>query len=373
MILLFLKAICQKWTSFVRSFPVKQANAFSVIEWNQDSLLLLDQTRLPSEEVYLRITSVSELVAAIQSLAVRGAPLLGVAGAYGCVLAALESMKLAESERKAHFAKRLDELEVSRPTAVNLKWAIDRQRKVYEKNQSDFSTLFEALRMEAKKIHLEDREANLKISQHGAEALREGAVLTICNSGSLATGGMGTAFGVLSHAFDLKKIQHVYACETRPLLQGLRLTAWELGKKEIPFSVICDSMAAVVLRDKKISAVVVGADRIAANGDAANKIGTYQLAILAKHFEVPFIVAAPTSTFDLSIKEGKDIPIEERNKNEILSVLGNNQPVRSFDVFNPAFDVTPHSLISMLVCEAGIIENPDENKMKRFFAESEWN
>lgn len=340
----------------------------NAIEWMNQSVVLLDQTKLPHEEVYISHDSVAELIKSIQSLAVRGAPLLGLTGGYGTVLAALESLKTTGSDRKKIFYQLLDDLEKSRPTAVNLKWGIERQKKVFERFDSELTdACIEGLLEEAKKIHLEDIQYNYQIADFGSGILREGKVLTICNTGDLATGGIGTAFGVIAKGYEEKKVRHVYACETRPLLQGLRLTAWELQKNSIPFTMICDSMAALVMRDEKITTVIAGADRIAANGDTANKIGTYQLAVLAKYHGADFIIAAPSSTFDFSIRSGREIPIEQRHSSEILNILDENQHITNPSVYNPAFDVTPHELITAIVCEQGVIRNPNEETMQSFF------
>lgn len=345
---------------------MKLCPKISALEWKTNQLVLLDQTRLPQEETYLEIKKTSELTHEIKRLAVRGAPLLGIAGAYGCVLAAQEVLSFSHEERAQRLESLLTELENSRPTAVNLKWGIERQKKILASVNEISSQLVEAWIKEAAKIHTEDIESNRKIAQFGSEKIGKGNLLTICNTGDLATGGIGTAFGILSACYQSQKASHVFACETRPLLQGLRLTAWELSKNQIPHTLICDNMAAVVLRDQNIAAVVTGADRITANGDAANKIGTYQLAVLAKHHGVPFIVAAPTSTFDSQLKQGSEIVIEERKKEEILGILGPRELKTPIPVWNPAFDVTPHSLISMIVCEFGVIENPTESRMKDF-------
>ncbi len=340
----------------------------NAIEWTNNAVVLLDQTKLPNQEVYLSHHSVSELVKSIQSLAVRGAPLLGIAGGYGSVLAAIESLKASDSERKETFLNLLTTLENSRPTAVNLKWGIARQKKLFEDFGSTLSDAFiDALIEEARKIHEEDIYFNFQIANWGADILREGNILTVCNTGDLATGGVGTAFGVIAKGYEQKKVRHVFACETRPLLQGLRLTAWELERKNIPFTVICDSMAALVMREKRITAVIAGADRIAANGDTANKVGTYQLSVLAKHHGADFIIAAPSSTFDFSIQNGSQIPIEQRHQNEILNILDENQHLKSPLVYNPAFDVTPHELITAIVCERGVIRNPNAENMAKFF------
>lgn len=325
------------------------------VRWQDGSCLLLDQTALPHVEKYVRCETFDQIVACIRTLSVRGAPAIGVAGAYGVVLAAKQALALPESERAAFLDAAVGDLAQARPTAVNLRWATDRMRRAWSQQEITLATV-ERLLDESLRIHAEDARANARLASLGAAVLPPGEILTYCNTGSLATGGQGTALGVVQEAHRLGKVSHVYACETRPLLQGLRLTAWELKRMGIPYTVLCDNMAATILRSRPISAVVVGADRIARNGDTANKIGTYGLAILARHHRVPFFVAAPSSTFDGTAATGDDIPIEERAPEEILAILG----VGEFapNVCNPSFDVTPHELISGIVFETGVVTPP---------------
>ncbi|MCB0417525.1 MAG: S-methyl-5-thioribose-1-phosphate isomerase [Bdellovibrionaceae bacterium] len=323
------------------------------VEWRGDTCRLLDQTRIPGRETYIDCRDYREVVDAIRSLAVRGAPAIGVAGAFAVVLAARSAKDLKEP--KPFFEKALLEIREARPTAVNLSWAVERMRGVAESTGLDADRLLQ----EAEALHAEDIQFNLDIARHGLELFdRKISVGTYCNTGDLATGGVGTAFGLIHGAYLNDRVSHVYTCETRPVLQGLRLTAWELYKNEIPFTAICDNMAASLMAAGRIEAVFLGADRIAANGDAANKIGTYALAVAAKYHGIPFYVVAPSSTFDLSLASGAEIPIEQRDAKEILSVLGDNTPPEAWPVYNPAFDVTPHQLITGIVCERGVLKAP---------------
>ncbi|GMV83216.1 MAG: methylthioribose-1-phosphate isomerase [Planctomycetota bacterium] len=330
------------------------------LEWCGTHLRLLDQTKLPGEETYLEIRSVAELCDAIRRLVVRGAPALGCAGAYGVILCYREACKCRGLPSDT-FAYLIGKLADARPTAVNLRWAVERVRGVLEPFDSHPPEAREsALEAEARAIHEEDKEMCDAIGRHGAALLpKDGATLmTHCNAGALATGGSGTALAVMYAAQAAGVKLHVYADETRPLLQGARLTAWELSRAGIDVTVICDNMAASVMREKKPDAVVVGADRIAANGDAANKIGTYGLAILAKHHGVPFYIAAPSSTFDLSLSSGAEIPIEQRARDEIAKPYGRASVPEGAQVYNPAFDVTPADLIAGLITERGVLLPP---------------
>ena len=299
---------------------IKSIVNYQPIEWKGDMVKLLDQTLLPTEEVYLEISDYREIMTAIKELKIRGAPAIGVAGAYGLVLGA----KQITARSKASFITQLHEVAIAicgtRPTARNLFWAVDRMENVAAKgkNVEDIKT---ALLKEAKKIHDEEAEATFELSKNGAELIKDGAtILTHCNTGPLATTGYGTALGIIIYAHKQGKKIQVYADETRPLLQGARLTTWELRKIGIPVTLITDSMAGYFLKKGKIDCVIVGADRIAANGDTANKIGTYSVAVLAKENKVPFYVAAPTSTFDLSLSSGNRIPIEQRNQAEVTHI-----------------------------------------------------
>ena len=342
------------------------SEAVEPVFWGKDCVGLLDQTLLPGREIYIECKSTEILIDAIKKLKVRGAPSIGVAGAYGVVLAALEVQSEIETKRLGAFKLKLEALEAARPTAVNLSWAIKKLKQVVESWSGQFNLdLVEKLLVESKRIHQENIEFNIRMANLGAECLQGGPVLTVCNAGDLATGGVGTALGVVAQGWKIGKVSHVFACETRPVLQGIRLTAWELNRKRIPYTVICDNMAAALMQKEKIGAVITGADRIAANGDVANKIGTYALAVLAKAHSIPFYVVAPSSTFDLSLSLGEEIPIEERSEEEILSVLGENRPPFSIPVWNPSFDVTPQSLISAIICENGVINQPNREKINK--------
>lgn len=329
------------------------------IAWTDGKIILLDQTELPLEEVYLELDDYRQVAEAIRALRVRGAPLIGIAAAYGLVLAARE----IEATDRESFAARLraaaDELAATRPTAVNLAWALRRLLLAAEA-APDVEAAKVALLDEARRIHVEDVEANRRMGEHGAELLPPDAVvLTHCNTGSLATAGYGTALGVIRAAREQGKLRHVYATETRPLLQGARLTAWELQHDGIPATLIADGAAGSLIQRGLIACVIVGADRIARNGDTANKIGTYMLAVLAKENGIPFYVAAPTSTVDLSLASGDDIPIEERSPDEVTDVLGRLRVAPpGIAAANPAFDVTPSRYISAIVTEAGVARAP---------------
>ncbi len=328
------------------------------VEWRNNKLIILDQTKLPQEEVYLEITHYPEVASAIKCLAVRGAPAIGVAAAYGVALGALEIQAKTRTEFSTKLKKVTKTLWDSRPTARNLFWAIERMNKVAESGKS-IEQIKKALVEEALKIHQEQIESDKSLSRLGATLINKGyTILTHCNAGALATAGYGTALGVIKHAYaEGKKIQ-VIATETRPLLQGARLTACELKKAGIPFTLITDSMAGSFMRRGKINAVVVGADRIARNGDTANKIGTYTLAVLAKEHGIPFYVAAPMSTVDLSIASGDEIVIEERQPEEVTCIRGIRTAPEGILAANPAFDVTPYRYISAIITEKGIIREP---------------
>lgn len=311
--------------------------------WAGDRLRMLDQRKLPLEESWLDLHSAHEVADAIREMAVRGAPAIGVAAAYGMALAAFRG---DDRNRSDHV------LRSSRPTAVNLFWALDRIARVQEWSGNEIFA-------EAARIELEDREANHAIGRHGTEVLRHGSrILTVCNTGSLATAGHGTALGVIRSAHEKGLVSFVYACETRPRQQGLRLTAWELSKDGIPFAVIADGAAASLMRQGKVDAVIAGADRIAANGDTANKIGTYGLAVLARAHGIPFYIAAPVSTIDGAIENGSKIPIEERSADELTVIDGVRVAPQGCPVYNPAFDVTPADLITAIVTEKGVLRPP---------------
>ena len=333
------------------------------IEWIGDLdgyAKLIDQTALPTEVVYRECRTCGEMWEAIRVLRVRGAPALGIAGALGLVLGVRSSTADTYGEFRQDLENTARYLETSRPTAVNLFWALDRLRTVAEAHREEpIHTIKETLLDEALKIIEEDRRVCRRIGEVGQELIPDGAgVLTHCNAGGLATAEYGTALAVLFAAHEAGKSIHVFADETRPLLQGARLTTWELQQAGIPVTLICDNMAAVVMRQGKVRCVIVGADRIAANGDTANKIGTYGLSIVAQAHDVPFYVAAPVSTFDLALASGAEIPIEERPAEEITEGMGRRIAPEGTEVYNPAFDVTPAKLIAAIVTERGLIHNP---------------
>jgi methylthioribose-1-phosphate isomerase len=330
------------------------------IEWIGDErgfLRLLDQTRLPSETQFVDCRSVKDVWQAIKTLQVRGAPAIGVSAAYGLLLGVGGLSGESRSNFDAALAARADELATSRPTAVNLFWALNRMRTVAgRKPELSSGECLRALFDEAREIEREDREMCAAIGRHGAPLLQDAkGVLTHCNAGALATAGDGTALAIIFEAVRRGADFTVYADETRPLWQGARLTAWELTQRRIPCTVICDNTAGWVMRQGRVQAVVVGADRIAANGDTANKIGTYSVAVLAKAHGIPFYVAAPTSTFDLALEGGERIPIEERAADEVISPFGRKLAPDGVGVFSPAFDVTPAELITAIVTERGVI------------------
>jgi methylthioribose-1-phosphate isomerase len=335
------------------------------IEWLGNKLKIIDQTQLPGKLAFLELRNYTEVVAAIKGMKVRGAPAIGVAAAYGIALGVQD----IKAENKARFLSQLDKIlkafATARPTAVNLFRAIDRMKKVAEAT-GDVPGIKQALIDEAKRIHAEEEASQERLRQLGAELIEDGfTILTHCNTGSLATAGYGTALGVIKAAAKQSKKIEVIATETRPLLQGARLTAWELMQENIPVTLITDSMAGYFMSRLKVNCVIVGADRIAANGDTANKIGTYTLAVLAKENGVPFYVAAPTSTIDLSLNSGDQIPIEERNPEEVTSIGGIRLAPKGVTAANPAFDITPHKYITAIITEKGIIREPYADMLKK--------
>ncbi len=345
------------------------------IEWIggvEGKIKIIDQTLLPNELKYVYCDDRKSIYHAIKTLMVRGAPAIGIAGAMGTVV----GIKDNKSDDFESFFKELKEVIVylgsSRPTAVNLFWGLKRMEDTALKNsQKSVPEIKEILLNEAKTILEEDKAICRKIGENGETFLEDGScVITHCNAGGLATGDFGTALAVMFAATDKGKKISVYADETRPLLQGSRLTAWELKNAGIDVTLICDNMAAHTMKQKKIDCVIVGADRIAANGDAANKIGTYSLSIIAKEHNIPFYVAAPVSTFDLSITSGDEIPIEERHSDEVTSISGQKIAPDGIKVFNPAFDVTPASNIKAIITERGVIHNPNMEKIKNVIGDN---
>ncbi|MBI4186938.1 MAG: S-methyl-5-thioribose-1-phosphate isomerase [Chloroflexi bacterium] len=335
------------------------------IEWLGDHVRLLDQTRLPGEEVYLELDSYQGLAEAIRELRIRGAPAIGVAAAYGMALAALKIEAGSRDDFLTRLRRASRALAATRPTAVNLRWAIERMKKVAAAGR-DIGRIKQALVEEAVRIHREQFEADRRLSQLGAGLIKDGSViLTHCNTGALATTGCGTALGVIGAAAEGGKAVKVLATETRPLLQGARLTCWELQRAGIPATLITDSMAGYFMSRGGVDCVIVGADRIAANGDTANKIGTYTLAVLARENGIPFYVAAPTSTIDPTLAAGDDIPIEQRRPEEVTHIRGVPIAPEGCQAANPAFDITPHKYITAIITERGIIREPFGEGIRR--------
>jgi len=334
------------------------------VEWLGDRVRILDQTRLPQEEVYLELDDYQDVASAILELKIRGAPAIGIVVAYAVALGALKIESRAKDEFLRKFRDITGTIAATRPTARNLFRAIERMQKVAEAGR-DVEQIKKALVNEAIKIHSEEEEATRKLSQLGAELIGDNfTILTHCNTGALATGGYGTALGVIKKAKEQGKRLKVLATETRPLLQGARLTTWELKKANIPFSLITDSMVGYFMGRGEVSCVIVGADRIAANGDTANKIGTYTLAVLAMEHGVPFYVAAPTSTIDLTLASGGEIPIEQRSPEEVTHIQGVAIAPEGAEALNPAFDITPHCYITAIITERGIIREPYGERIK---------
>jgi len=350
-------------------FPFCRANADMIplptMQWMDGNLRLLDQRKLPSEETYIDCRDIDSLAEAIRTLAVRGAPAIGIAAAFGAVIAALTADP--EEEFNEAFHVKIDILEGTRPTAVNLFHCLDIQRRIFRMNP-DRDSAIEALLESARDMMRSDLEASRQMGRFGADLLEKGSVvLTHCNAGGLATAGLGTALAVIYEAWDRGILDKVYADETRPLLQGARLTAWELSRAGIPVDVLPDSAAASLLRKGEIDAVIVGSDRIAANGDAANKIGTYPLALAAKEHGIPFYVVAPLSTFDVSTFSGNEIEIEQRGRNELASLGERKLLPEAAGIWNPAFDVTPAKLITAIICEKGVLFTPDTDSIQSIF------
>lgn len=338
---------------------------FRAIRWENGRLILLDQTKLPAEEYYLECKDYRTVGDAIRRLAVRGAPAIGVAAAFGVVLGAKEILA-RNGELLTELPQVFKDLSETRPTAVNLFWALNRMERVFRENRDmRGEDLVSLLEQEALLMYREDEEGNRRLGEYGAQLLSDGmTVLTICNTGTLATVAFGTALAVIRMAVAGGKRLSVIACETRPLLQGARLTAWELMRDGIPVTLITDSMAGFVMQKKMVQAVIAGADRIAANGDVVNKIGTYTLAVLAKHHGIPFYVAAPLSTVDLSTSEGTAVPIEERGEEEVCCLQGVRIAPEGVSVFNPAFDITPSHLVTGVITEKGVITQGRWDKLQ---------
>lgn len=339
------------------------------LRWAGDHLEMIDQRILPAEFKYLKYSDAKSVAEGIQSMVVRGAPAIGVAAAYGVALEALSLAKTSGSSFATSLNIGIELLARSRPTAVNLFWALERMKRCWSAIMGlSNSEIAQQLLNEAHVILAEDIQINRRMGKYGAELLSDGArVLTHCNAGALATAGHGTALGVFRSAVEAGKAISVIADETRPFLQGARLTAWEMIQEGIPVTLITDNMSGHLMATGQIDAVVVGADRVAANGDVANKIGTYMVAVLAHRHKIPFYVACPLSTIDMSLSSGKEIPIEERNIDEVKGFRDYNWAAEGVTIRNPAFDVTPAELVTGLITEKGVVMNPSLHKMQKLF------
>jgi methylthioribose-1-phosphate isomerase len=337
--------------------------AVKTIEWKDDRVVMLDQRLLPHREVYRVCRDYDQVADAIRTMVIRGAPAIGVAAAMGVALGAL---KAPAKTFDRDFERIILILGKTRPTAVNLFWALGRMRQVYSENRSGGVDLVKrALKDEAQKIYKEDIAANKQIGRNGASLLRNAKqIMTHCNAGALATAGYGTALGVIRALKESGKEFEVFVNETRPFLQGARLTAWELKKEKIPATLITDSMAGYLMQQGRVDAVVVGCDRVAANGDVANKIGTYTIAVLARRHGIPFFVAGPTSSIDVNCASGKDIPIEQRDAKEVSHIFGKALAPKGMRVLNPAFDVTSQDLITAIITEKGVIHPPYQQNIR---------
>ncbi|HEX2446322.1 MAG TPA: S-methyl-5-thioribose-1-phosphate isomerase [Vicinamibacterales bacterium] len=344
------------------------------IDWQEDVVIMVDQRKLPGQELYVRCRTPQEVAKAIRTMVIRGAPAIGVAAAMGIALGVRRSKAKGTPQLAVEFQKACALMAGTRPTAVNLFWAIDRMKRAFaEGAQAGESPeeLARRLEAEARRIHDEDVASCRAMGQHGSTVVPDGArVLTHCNAGALATAGYGTAIGVLRAAVEQGKRIAVFADETRPFLQGARLTAWELVREGIQTTVITESMAGPLMRDREIDIVIVGADRIAANGDVANKIGTYTVAVLAREHDIPFYVAAPVSTIDLSTPDGAHIPIEERDQREVSHFGSSRVTPEGAQIRNPAFDVTPHRYITGIITEYGICHPPYQESLRRVVQQS---
>jgi methylthioribose-1-phosphate isomerase len=342
------------------------------LEWTDQGVRFIDQTKLPTEETYITCKTYQQVADVIRNMVVRGAPAIGVSAAMGIALGLKNSKAETSGELKQDFDQICDLIGKTRPTAVNLFWAIRRMREKFERLRvRPLAQIKQDLIEEAKRMHAEDIAANQAMGRHGATLMpASGGVLTHCNAGALATCGYGTALGVIRAAVEQGKKIHVFADETRPFLQGSRLTAWELMKDNIPTTVISDNMAGAMMKQGKIGAIVVGADRIAANGDVANKIGTYTVAILAKEHNIPFYVAAPVSTIDMETPDGSKIPIEQRDPQEVTQMAGKTIAPEGVGVENPAFDVTPAKYVTAIITERGIARAPYGESLKKLAGET---
>lgn len=344
------------------------------IEWTERGVVMLDQRRLPTEEISFAYTTYQEVAKAIREMVIRGAPAIGVAAAMGVAIGVQKSAAQSLADLRAEFPVIVETLAQTRPTAVDLFWALERMKRRFSEltaSTSDLAQIKLALIEEAKAVHAEKRATDEAIGRFGAEFMpSEGHVMTQCNAGALATGGIGTALGVIQVAVEQGKKLHIFVPETRPYLQGARLTAWELHRSHIPLTLITDNMVGHFLKSGKVGAVVTGADRVAANGDSANKIGTYQIAVLAKENNVPFYIAAPISTFDLSIPDGDLIPIEERSSAEVTQFQG-IRIAPDVHAAHPAFDVTPHRYIAAIFTERGVARAPYTQSLRALAASTQ--
>jgi methylthioribose-1-phosphate isomerase len=340
------------------------------LEWTDDGVRFIDQTKLPTEEVYVTCADYEQVAEAIRNMVVRGAPAIGVAAAMGIALGVRDAEGDHVSELRRNFDQICDTIGETRPTAVNLFWAIRRMQDRFEQlSELPVAQIKQAMVTEAQRMYLEDIAANEAMGKNGAVLLpSSGGILTHCNAGALATCGYGTALGVIRAAVESGKKLHVYADETRPFLQGSRLTAWELVRDNIPTTVISDNTAGAIMRQGKIAAVIVGADRIAANGDVANKIGTYTVAVLAKEHGIPFYVAAPCSTIDMETPDGSKIPIEQRSSREVTHIAGKQMTPNGVKIENPAFDVTPNAYVTAIITERGVAKAPYSESLKSLAA-----
>jgi methylthioribose-1-phosphate isomerase len=353
----------------IEAVPARQTmpKTLETIQWTDEGVVMIDQTKLPSEEIYVTCRSYGEVAEAIRTMIIRGAPAIGVAAAMGVAIGVAQT---SEGDLDARFAEICGELAGTRPTAVNLFWGIERMKRLFASvRHLPIEQIRQRLIAEARLVREEDIEINKAIGRHGAPLVPNGkTVLTHCNAGALATAGYGTALGVIRAAVEAGKDIDVFADETRPFLQGARLTAWELQRDGIRATLITDNMAGHFLHSGRIGCVVVGADRIAANGDVANKIGTYGVAVLAKENNVPFYVAAPISTLDLSLPDGTHIPIEERGAAEVTHVHGVRMAPEGIEVRNPAFDVTPNRYVTAIITERGVARAPFTETLRQLAA-----
>lgn len=342
---------------------------YESLTWQEDHLVILDQTQLPQREIYSDVNTIGQVWEAIKKLKVRGAPAIGIAAAYGLYLGVRDLESKNFTSFNVELNRWMDYLKSARPTAVNLSWALERiSQTVFANKDKELNDIKDIILETAKTIHDEDKRVCAQIGKNGAELVKKDAnILTHCNTGGLATGAYGTALSVILHAHNAEKEVHVWVDETRPLMQGARLTTWELKNAEIPFHLITDSMAGALMNTGKVDMVIVGADRVAANGDTANKIGTYSLAVLAHENDIPFYVALPLSTFDLETETGDEVTIEERDPEEVTHLGKTMLTPKKTDAYNPAFDITPHKYITGFITEKGIIEPDFTKNIKKLF------